>query len=102
MEDDRSEKLLTLEVERSSDAEDDRASRDGHDAARAAYSFKDTPFSSESVPAKAYYYRLKQVDRDGAIEYSAIRNARSFPSMKKIKIYKPDGKRIYHLSPLTV
>lgn len=115
-----------FEVERSSDAKTyNTIARIGYDANKATYSFNDTPFSSESVPAKAYYYRLKQVDTDESFEYSAIRSVlagscdarlavdffpnptqdemsvRSFSPMKKIEIYTLDGKRVYHVSPLT-
>lgn len=115
-----------FEVERSSDAKTfNVVARVGYDAAQTAYSFNDTPFSSESVPVKTYYYRLKQVDNDETFEYSAIRsiqagacdarlavdffpnpshdemNVRSFSPVKKIEIYTLEGKRVYQAMPVT-
>lgn len=115
-----------FEVERSSDARVfNVVARVDYDAAQATYSFNDTPFSSESVPVKNYYYRLKQVDNDETFEYSAIRsiqagacdarlavdffpnpsqdemNVRSFSPVKKIEIFTLEGKRVYQAMPMT-
>lgn len=115
-----------FEVERSSDARTyNVVARVDYDATQTAYSFNDTPFSSESVPVKTYYYRLKQVDNDETFEYSAIRsmqagtcdarlavdffpnpsqdemNVRSFSPVKKIEIYTLEGKRVYQAMPVT-
>lgn len=115
-----------FEVERSTDARTyDVVARIDYDAKKTTYSFNDTPFSSESVPAKSYYYRLKQVDSDETFEYSAIRNVqagtcdarlavdffpnptqdemnvRSFSPVKKIEIFTLGGKRVYQAMPVT-
>lgn len=115
-----------FEVERSSDARTyNVVARIDYDAKKATYSFNDTPFSSESVPAKSYYYRLKQVDSDETFEYSAIRNVqagtcdarlavdffpnptqdemnvRSFSPVKKIEIFTLGGKQVYQAMPVT-
>ncbi len=116
-----------FEVERSPDAKTyQMVARIDYDANKATYSFNDTPFSSESVPVKTYYYRLKQVDTDETFEYSAIRsvqagtcdarlavdffpnpsqdemNVRSFSPVKKIEIFTLEGKRVYQAMPATV
>ncbi|GGN05394.1 hypothetical protein GCM10010967_45690 [Dyadobacter beijingensis] len=113
-----------FEVERSTDAKTyNTVARIDFDATKSTYSFNDTPFSSESVPAKAYYYRLKQVDNDETFEYSAIRsvqagscdsrlavdfypnptqdemNVRSFSPVKKLEIYTLGGKQVYQVMP---
>lgn len=115
-----------FEVERSSDAKTyNVVARIDYDAKKATYSFNDTPFSSESVPVKSYYYRLKQVDNDETFEYSAIRNVqagscdarlavdffpnptqdemnvRSFSPVKKIEIFTLEGKQVYKAMPVT-
>lgn len=115
-----------FEVERSSDARTfNVVARIDYDAKKATYSFKDTPFSSESVPVKSYYYRLKQVDNDETFEYSAIRsvqagtcdarlavdffpnptqdemNVRSFSPVKQIEIFTLEGKQVYQAMPVT-
>lgn len=114
-----------FEVERSSDARTfNVVARIDYDAKKATYSFNDTPFSSESVPVKSYYYRLKQVDNDETFEYSAIRNVqagtcdarlavdffpnptqdemnvRSFSPVKQIKIFTLEGKLVYQAMPV--
>ncbi|MGV3602306.1 MAG: choice-of-anchor A family protein [Dyadobacter fermentans] len=113
-----------FEVERSTDARTYSAvARIDYDATKSAYIFNDTPFSSESVPAKAYYYRLKQVDTDETFEYSAIRsvlagtcdarlavdffpnptqdemNVRSYSPVKKLEIFTLAGKPVYQILP---
>jgi choice-of-anchor A domain-containing protein len=115
-----------FEVERSSDARTYNAiARIDYDAKKATYSFNDTPFSSESVPVKSYYYRLKQVDSDETFEYSAIRNVQAgtcdarlvvdlFPNpiqdemnvrssspVKQIEILTLGGKQVYQAVPVT-
>ncbi|WP_229212899.1 choice-of-anchor A family protein [Dyadobacter soli] len=115
-----------FEVERSSDAKTYNAvARIDYDAIKATYSFNDTPFSSESVPVKTYYYRLKQVDTDETFEYSAVRsvqagtcdarlavdffpnptqdemNVKSFSPVKKIEIFTLGGKQVYQAMPAT-
>ncbi|MHA4739313.1 choice-of-anchor A family protein [Dyadobacter sp. MSC1_007] len=111
-------------VERSTDAKTYNAvARIDYDASQNVYAFKDSPFSSESVPAKYYYYRLQQVDNDKTFEYSAIRsveagscdarlsvdffpnptqdqmNVKSFSPVKKIEIFTLGGKQVYQLLP---
>ncbi|WP_353718571.1 T9SS type A sorting domain-containing protein [Dyadobacter sp. 676] len=111
-------------MERSSDARTYNAvARITYDPAQNTYTFNDTPFSSEAVPAKNYYYRLKQVDNDESFEYSAIRgvqagsfdsrlavdffpnptqdemNVKSFSPVKKLEIYTLGGKQVYRLIP---
>ncbi len=62
-------------VERSTDARTYSAvARIDYDSNQSNYSFTDAPFSTETVPAKYYYYRLQQVDTDKSFEYSAIRS----------------------------
>ncbi|MCF0073825.1 choice-of-anchor A family protein [Dyadobacter sp. CY261] len=113
-----------FEVERSSDAKTyDVIAKIDYAAAKSTYSFNDTPFSTESVPVKAYYYRLKQVDIDETFEYSAIRgvqagtcdsrlavdffpnptqdemNVRSYSPVKKLEIFTLGGKQVYQVMP---
>ena len=87
------------------------------------YSFTDSPFSTETVPAANYYYRLAQVDTDESVEYSAIRNVgagacdsrlavdfypnptqnelnvRSFSPVKMLEIFSADGKKVSQFVP---
>jgi choice-of-anchor A domain-containing protein len=113
-------------VERSTDAKTYTAvARIDYDAKKSKYSFNDKPFSTESVPAKSYYYRLQQVDNDDTFEYSAIRsvqpgtcdtrlavdffpnptqdemNVKSFSPVKKLEIYTLGGKQVYQVMPTT-
>nr|WP_295923535.1 choice-of-anchor A family protein [uncultured Dyadobacter sp.] len=111
-------------VERSTDARTYSAvARVDYDANKSTYSFTDAPFSSETVPAKYYYYRLQQVDTDESFEYSAIRsveagscdarlavdffpnptqdemNVKSFSPVKKLEIFTLGGKKVYQVMP---
>lgn len=111
-------------VERSTDAKKYNAvARIDYDESKSVYAFKDSPFSSESVPAKYYYYRLQQVDTDQTFEYSVIRSVeagscdarlsvdffpnptqdqmsvKSFSPVKKIEIFTLGGKQVYQLLP---
>lgn len=111
-------------VERSTDARTYSAvARIDYDSNKSNYSFTDAPFSSETVPAKYYYYRLQQVDTDESFEYSAIRsveggscdarlsvdffpnpthdemNVKSFSPVKKLEIFTLGGKQVYQITP---
>ncbi|NIJ55097.1 choice-of-anchor A family protein [Dyadobacter arcticus] len=111
-------------VERSADAKTfSPLARIDFKAGKSEYSFSDSPFASETIPAKYYYYRLQQVDTDETFEYSSIRsiaagtcdarlsvdfypnptqdevNVKSFSPVKKLEIFTLGGKKVYQLMP---
>ncbi|TLV03589.1 choice-of-anchor A family protein [Dyadobacter luticola] len=111
-------------VERSSDARTfSLLTQVDYNPAQSQYSFADSPFGSETVAAKTYYYRLQQVDTDGRFEYSAIRsvdagtcesrlvvdfypnptqdqvNVKSFSPLKKVEIFSQAGKQVFQANP---
>ncbi|WP_031530074.1 choice-of-anchor A family protein [Dyadobacter crusticola] len=111
-------------VQRSTDARNfSSLARIDYNPNKSEYSFSDSPYSSETAPAKYYYYRLQQVDTDESFEYSAIRsvdcgtcdarlavsffpnptqdevNVKSFSAVKKLEIVSLSGKSVYTAAP---
>jgi choice-of-anchor A domain-containing protein len=111
-------------VQRSTDARNfSPLTRIDYNPSQKEYNFSDSPYSTETAPAKYYYYRLQQVDTDASFEYSAIRsvecgtcdtrlavdffpnptqdeiNVKSFSPVKKFEIVSLSGKQVYVATP---
>lgn len=58
-------------------------------AGETSYAATNSPYSSDSPVSKKWYYRLKQVDLDGSVEYSTIKavDASTCDSRLRIELY---------------
>jgi len=74
-----------FEIQRSENGDSWKA-MDQIEAAGNSNSYKSYKWTDNNVMSKLYYYRLKQVDFDGAFEYSPIRSV-AFKAIKDLVIF---------------